>query len=520
MTNSDTDALLSQLNKIICKYTGLFFPKERQQDIIRGVETASPELGFATTESCMRWLVSSPLNKNQVGILASHLTIGETYFFREKISLEIFEKQLLPELIRSRQEEGRRIKIWSAGCSTGEEPYSIAIMLSKALINIKEWNITILATDINPRFLRKAATGEYGEWSFRETPRLIKEKYFKKTDKERYVILPHLKENITFAYLNLAEDAYPTFFNNTDSVDFIFCRNVLMYFEPEKRRQTIERFQRSLVEGGWLIVSPGEASDILPGVLAPVNFNGVTFYRKSTRPLLNNNIPLSVKTDLFKSPDIDTGPGTNYASGNNIPTRAWLIDKNNEKARDAVDKQRTEQEPLKKSRENIYEQAKNLYAGGNYSGTAEILAQALSNSNNSATEPPPLEATILLIRTCANLGKFTEAMEYCSKQISCDKFNPGLRYLMATLLQEQGETDEAIVYLKRALYLNQNFVMAHFTMGNLMRSQGRPNESQKHYRIALDLLRRCEPEDILPESEGITAGNLTKIITVLTERKI
>ncbi len=178
MPTSVSDATLEQLSELVAEQMGLYFPKERWHDFERGIRSAAKEFGFKDSESCLQHLLSSSLSKSQIEILASHLTIGETYFFREKKSFEALEEHILPELIRSRSGKEKRLRIWSAGCCTGEEPYSIAISIHKLLPDWKDWNITILATDINPNFLRKASQAEYTEWSFRGTPTWLKERYF------------------------------------------------------------------------------------------------------------------------------------------------------------------------------------------------------------------------------------------------------------------------------------------------------------------------------------------------------
>ncbi|MDE2258962.1 MAG: protein-glutamate O-methyltransferase CheR, partial [Betaproteobacteria bacterium] len=225
-----SDALLSQLSDFLESHIGLHFPKERWRDLERGIAAASRESGHLQTETFVDWLLSAPLTRTQIEGLASHLTVGETYFFREKRSLEIFEEQILPELVRARGETERHLRIWSAGCCTGEEPYSIAMLLDRLIPDLKKWNVTILATDINPQFLRKAVLGVYGEWSFRNMPSWLKEQYFKRRENGRFEIQPRIRKMVTFSYLNLAEDAYPSLVNNTNAMDVIFCRNVLMYF--------------------------------------------------------------------------------------------------------------------------------------------------------------------------------------------------------------------------------------------------------------------------------------------------
>src|SRR5258708_136443 len=131
------------------------------------------------------------------------------------------------------------------------------------LSDLKDWNVSILATDINPLFLRKAREGVYREWSFRDTDPSIRSRYFTRPSEGCFEVLPEIKAMVTFAYLNLARDHYPSLLNGTNAFDFILCRNVLMYFTPERAREVAGGLHRSLLDGGWLIVSPSETSHIL-----------------------------------------------------------------------------------------------------------------------------------------------------------------------------------------------------------------------------------------------------------------
>ncbi|MHB0970456.1 MAG: CheR family methyltransferase [Thermoanaerobaculia bacterium] len=259
---------------------GLHFPEERWADLERGVVSAAHELGHPDAETCARWLLSTTLTRSHTEVLASHLTIGETYFFREKETLEVFEQQIVPELLRSRHDGERRLRIWSAGCCTGEEPYSIAMLLDGLIPDASAWNVTILATDINPQFLRKAAGGVYGEWSFRGTPAWMRERYFKQRKDGRFELDAKIRSRVRFFHLNLAGDVYPSLLNNTNAMDVIFCRNVLMYFTAERAKEVSGNLYRSLVEGGWLAVSPTETSNILFSSFSAVQFPGVVLYRK------------------------------------------------------------------------------------------------------------------------------------------------------------------------------------------------------------------------------------------------
>ncbi len=473
MTSRISDSLLSVLAEFVSNRMGLHFPKERWSDLEHGIGSAASEFGYKDVEACIKWLVSSRLTKLEVDILASYLTIGETYFFREKRSFEILEDHILPELISSRRNE-KYLRIWSAGCATGEEPYSIAILLNKMIPDTKEWKITILATDINPRFLQKAQKGIYTDWSFRDAPEWIKN-YFKKKH-DGFEISQKIKKMVTFSYHNLAEDAYPSLLNNTNAMDIIFCRNVMIYFSQERTKQVVTSLYHCLVDGGWLIVSPVETSHILFSKYVTVNFPEAILYKKD----------LSIMESFKKRmPELI------------VPEPSLISIPEVEKESVLIFSRTVEREP--------YDEALMLYEQGKYSQVVEMIFDLYGRD-------PDAKAMALLARAYANQGKLDEAQMWCERAIISDRLNPGGYYLRAVILQEQGVFDEAAKYLKRAIYLDQNFALAHFGLGNLYANQGKKKEASKYFDNALFILKKMPKDEILPESEGITAGRLSEII--------
>jgi chemotaxis protein methyltransferase CheR len=462
MRRSLSRSLLSGVSGFVAEGLGLHFPEERWADLERGVAAAARELGHPDVETCARWLLSVSLTRKHVEVLASHLTVGETYFFREKETLQVFEQQIVPELLRSRHDGERRLRIWSAGCCTGEEPYSIAMILDGLIADAEAWNVTVLATDINPQFLRKAAEGVYGEWSFRGAPTWVRERYFKQRKDGRFELHAKIRSRVRFSYLNLADDAYPSLLNNTNAMDVIFCRNVLMYFTAERVKEVSGNLYRSLVDGGWLAVSPTETSNILFSSFSAVQFPGVALYRK--------NAGAAPKPVVIEPPaPICVEPDT-------VPWQA---------SSPPLEPVTAEPLPLGQQRDAV---ADDLDGGHALSATA---------------------------RRCANEGRLTDAIEWCEKAIAAHKTNPANHYLLATVRQEQGQPEAAVQSLMRALYLNPSFVLAHFGLANLALSLGRRREARRHFANALATLHAHTPNEILPESEGLTAGRLAEIITSL-----
>ena len=465
------DSLLSLLSDLLESQMGLYFPRARWRDLERGIVAASHKSGYPQAEDYIRWLLAAPLTRAQIEMLASHLTVGETYFFREKRSLDILEQQILPELLRARATTGRHIRIWSAGCCSGEEPYSIAMLLDRLIPDLDKWNVTILATDINPQFLRKAAQGVYGAWSFRDTPGRLKDQYFIRRQDGSFEIQPRIRRMVTFSYLNLADDAYPSLMNSMNAVDVIFCRNVLMYFAQQRAKMVIAKLHGLLVDGGWLITSPAETAQVNLSEFTTVEFPGAFLYRKTAV-----GGPLSVAINSQGMLHAGEAAAA-YAPGPTAPLKvAWPTFA-----------------------------LEILHAEGGVHATQAEEADSLKHEER---ETPRSKA-----RACADEGRLAEAIEWCEKAIAADKLNPAHYYLLAAICQEQGQSETAERALGRALYLEPDFALAHFALGNLCLSGGRQREAQRHFVNALTLLRACSADALLPESDGLSAARFVEIIT-------
>lgn len=492
---------LSELSSVVAARLGLNFPEERWTDLERNIFVTVKQ-NKLTPDEFIASLISNSLSQRQLEILASNLTVGETYFFRDKKFFESLEEFILPELINSRRNNNRYLRIWCAGCATGEEPYSVSMILHKLLPDIREWEITLLATDINPDFLKKMDNGIYNEWSFRDVPEFIKQKYFNKISDNRYKIHDEIKNIVSKKYLNLAEDCYPSLLNNTNAMDIIICRNVLMYFTPENCKKVIQCFYRSIVENGWLIVSPSETSQIYFKQYSTVNFPGVILYRKESNSQTSKNyFELQLNNDFNTNEQI---PETRIDFNDVITVEAEEeILPSNDTAENAGLNQAV-----------TYQEAKSQFERGNYLEAKELLKKYFHYYYNDPN------AHSLLTRIYANEGNLREAFAWCEKAISLDRTNPLHHYLMASILQEQNRHEEAIAELKRVLYLDHNFVIGHFALGNISARVGKMKDSRKSFDNALKLLQQYPVDFVLPESDGMTANRLIEIIHTTTEVEI
>jgi chemotaxis protein methyltransferase CheR len=488
---------LDLFNRFIARSMGLHYREARLAELAMKISIASREFGFDDPEACMLWLMSSPLSREQLETLARSLTIGETYFLRDRQSYQALEEHVLPELIDSRRNGEKCIRIWSAGCSSGEEPYSIAILLSRILPDLERWNIMLLATDINPHALERGRLGVYSQWSFRDAPPWLMD-YFTKRQDGKYEIIRRIRKMVQFSYLNLAEDSYPSLLNNTNAIDIIFCRNVMLYFEPALIEMVTARFHRALRDGGWLFVSPTEVAHRSFDGFMCRRFPGALAYEKGCEDKIRIRhlpaAPLPSATDTA-------------ACGVHLPVASPPPVHLTPATSEGVESQATaDGTPLL----DAFQEACELYREGSYEQAADKAREFLSSGVRSA------DAMELLARAYANLGRFAEARRSCEEAIAADRLRAHTHYLLSIILQEQGHPEEAAAALNRTLYIDHDFLLAYFALGNLHLQRGRKKEAQRNFANALRLLESRDPHEILPDAEGMTAGRLVEIIRAMT----
>jgi chemotaxis protein methyltransferase CheR len=520
------DDLLSRFSGWVAEQMGLHFGPERRSDLQRGLEATGRELGLGDAGACLQRLLAGPVSRQQFDVLACHLTVGETYFFRDQRGLEILETEILPGLVQSRRRGERCLRLWSAGCATGEEAYSLAILLTRMLPDWSDWAITVLGTDINPQALEHAQQGVYGEWSFRDEPPWLKDRFFQPVAPGRYRLIPQIRRMVTFAALNLARDPYPSLLNSTNAMDVIVCRNVVMYFSPEQARQVLARLRLCLVEGGWLLGSPTEGSYLTESGLTAVSFPGATLFRRVAMPRVREEkLPAGdVLADAVRAweecrsshPKVPGDSGDRRSTG-------WLGQETGHSA--APDRRSTGwlgQETGHSSAPPcagpdplvaVFEQALEDHCRGRNAEAAAALERL-------ATEAPQrAEVFDLLTRVYADQGHLSAALNWSDRAITADKMNSQHHYLRATILLELGQGEQAAASLQRALYLDPDFVLAHFALGSLARRLGQEASARRHLANALDLLAACPPDSIVPASEGVTAGRLREIIAAMAAQE-
>ncbi|HEB13113.1 MAG TPA: protein-glutamate O-methyltransferase CheR, partial [Actinobacteria bacterium] len=270
----------AKFKDFILDETGLSFPKKKRSDLERAVLQGLSESPCRAIDEYFDFLVNGSMD-GAMDYLVRHLTVGETYFYRDQDQLELLQNEIFPKLISERAVQTRKLRVWSAGCATGEEPYSLAIIMRELIPYIDMWDCLVLATDINKESLKRAESGRYTNWSFRSMPQSWLEKYFFISSENEYHLSETIKKNVVFSHLNLKKQLCPTSINIGSDLDLIICRNVAIYFDEKTINQIMENFYHCLSDGGWLLMG---ASDPIPPkkLFWMRNYSGVFIYQKKS----------------------------------------------------------------------------------------------------------------------------------------------------------------------------------------------------------------------------------------------
>lgn len=461
---------LAPLADLIRRRFGLDFPPARWPDLLRGLRAAAREQGDDDLGAFARRMLADRSDAAPLQGLAEALTVGETYFFREPRSFEVLADDILPPLIDARRSGSRHLRLWSAGCCTGEESYSLAIVLDRLLPAHEEWKVTILATDMNQRFLETAARGEYKDWSFRDAPGWLKEGYFSRGADQRYTIAPRIRRMVKFMPLNLAELRFPQVANDTCAMDVIFCRNVLMYFSARQLQRVSERLGAALVDGGWLSVSATELGTRVFQPLSAVHFGDAVFYRKAAAGAQPQQAPPA---------GADVGGARSVAMPQPVAPFA-----------------------------PVTRMPKPAAAPRQAHAPGPVLPDA------AADEAAGLAR---LAREHADAGRLLLAREAVEQALGAARLDAGLHQLHAVILEELGRTEDARTALRRALYLEPDLVLAHYTLGRLASREERHADAERHFRNVLALLARIDADEVLPHSGGLAAGRLRSLVEQMLE---
>ena len=464
---------IEQLAPLIHDRMGLHFNENKKRELILGITSSAKNLGYSSTESFINFLLNNKWKQDILDSLASELTIGETYFLRNRKLFDMIVNCVIPE-----KSKNRKLKFWSAACSTGEEPYSIAVVLDRTIPDINKWDIEIIASDINKNALQKAESGVYRPWSFRESEFPDKEHYFTENDSGSFALHMNIKKMVKFFWLNLMSEAYPSVINGTTDCDIIFCRNVLIYFSFNTAAKVIERLYNCLKPGGLLILSATELALVPDNLFELIELSGNLILKK---PLSLNGTSNLLQFN-FKPPD-------------NLEIHTKSI----------LDKDDNEYKGLKPQRVKVKIEKEEV--------TKNVLKkQEKTNSLKKTRCVLSSDKKYKEAERLADKGNYEEAIQMCKQAIEEEPLQSKWNYLYSVVLFESDSLNDAAKAISRVLYLDADNVMGHIMSGHINNALGKKKLAIKNFNNAVELLSKFNNDDVINGSGGITAERLKATI--------
>jgi chemotaxis protein methyltransferase CheR len=438
---------------LIAERSGIYFDPGKQESLKDNLLQRMADCGLSNFADYFN-LLSSPAGTEEFDRLLNLITIPETYFFRDRAQFRALERFVIPEIAKKKSYPGASLRIWSAGCSTGEEPYTIAMILAAGMVDRP---IQILATDVSQPALKAAREGVYSGRSVRDMPQDYLNRFFTKKGGQ-YFLDESIKKMVEFRYFNLVSEPYPL--AEMSGWDIIFCRNVTIYFQAEATRKVIHNFSLSLREGGYLFAGYSESLRYISDEFKTVQVEGAFFYQKG----------VPQKTVRQKAGKI---------RGRRART-AGITRKQKPKAGAGLNSEEIEQ---------ICATAKQLLEMGQPERASEILNPYL----REAIAP---EGVILLQAEIAlNRGDLGQAVQLCEKLVQREPLSIAGHYLLGVIYRTWEDDARAIEEFRKVLYLEPEHALARFNLGDLYSQVGQFDEARLEYVNVVRLLKSM-PESL------------------------
>ncbi len=267
------------LRDFIYNYCGIYFHKGRKYFLESRITRRMEACRISDYPDYYRLLRSAMDGPNELKQLLTEITTNETCFFRNTQQIAAFERQFLPEIVETKKKIGfRKLRIWSAGSSSGEEAYTFSmLLLEKRATLLKDWIVEIVGTDISEKVLTQARDGVYNSYSVRNMPEYYRKKYFKEEAGGSYILTPEVKKQVAFSNLNLYDDSRMVFMK---SFDIIICSNVLIYFDAAAKAKIVQHYYNNLQPYGYFFLGQSESLHGVSDKFKTIHFPGGFAYKK------------------------------------------------------------------------------------------------------------------------------------------------------------------------------------------------------------------------------------------------
>jgi chemotaxis protein methyltransferase CheR len=424
------------LRTLLARAAGLEFDDSRKESMAYSVAERMRATGVRDVASYLA-LLDAPAERQD---LLDEVTIQETHFFRNPPQVRALRTHVLPELLREASSSGRRLRIWSAGCSTGEEAYSVAMQLRELLPSLAGWDVKVIGTDVSRRALAAAQAGRYGARAVQLASPAELARHFQPAPAGGHQVRPEVRELVEFRHHNLVTEPVP--FPVGERIDLVLCRNVTIYFGRDTTRALMSRLHDCLRDGGYLFLGHSE-----------------TLWQVS---------------EDFRLVPIGTGEAAAFVyrrlDGKAVQRRTVLPDR------------RTLDE-----------------------GPPPPAPERRTRVRRTAEQPPPRVADVddLLgqARAALSAGRYADAARLAAEASSVAPLRADACYLRGRALVDAGRDPDALVELRKAVYLDPEAGLAHFLLAGVLRRLGDPGAAAREYAAAADTLG-AQPSDAEADELG------------------
>jgi chemotaxis protein methyltransferase CheR len=457
-----TSEQFETLRRLLSNVAGLVFDDTRRESMAYSIAERLRETGLRDVPTYLSRL-DDPTERQR---LVDEVTIQETHFFRNPPQVRALRQHVLPELLRHAETNGRRLRIWSAGCSTGEEPFSIAMLLRELLPSTDGWDVKVLATDVSQRALVAARSARYGARAvMNATPEELA-RFFVAAPDDTYEVRPEVRELVEFRHHNLVTEAVP--FPSNERIDLVLCRNVTIYFSRDTTRELMKRLHTCLRDGGYLFLGHSE-----------------TLWQVS---------------DDFRLVSLGTGESAAFVY----------------RRLDVATPERRAVLPDRRTGEDMKPAERRLRVRRTEKSAAKGAAKPTAKT---APKPAPSAADLVAgAREALAKGRYDDAADLAEQAVAVEPLRGEAFYLRGLALVDLGDGERAGVELRKAVYLEPEMGFAHFLLAGVLDRLGDRAASAREYAAAADTLGLAPGDATAAELGGRSVRELAQLCRQLERR--
>lgn len=471
-------------------HSGIYLEETKVDSLRISLVTRATRLGFVHYDEYFKLLSSDEVEFKE---LMNLVTINETSFFRFPAQFEAFRDKVIPEILDSKPKISRSFRVWSAGCSTGEEPYSIGVSMLDSGLDGLGYRPEVLGTDVSTQALDKAKAAVYPAKALAGLPQNVVQRWFE-TVKGGQRPVQRVRDTVNFSYHNLVKEPYPLVLLN--NWDVIFCRNVTIYFKFASTRRVVDNFFESLNPGGYLFIGHSETLTSISDRFEAVEVGGVFLYRKPRPRRLFSFDEVVANRDgrpaRVKTADLNAGSVAGRILEDRRARREAAESDASPSKRKTPPRARPLAEPA--ATPPSIGLARGSELAGDAAGAAPLIAEARALLERGepakakafadqalALDVRNVDAMLVRAHAHADASDFASAIADASRALAVNPLLAPACYMLGVIYQRQGDLVRALDEYKRTIYIDQHFVLAHFNVANIQRRRGESEDACRAY---------------------------------------